>query len=65
MKRRGYSDDMLIEKFESKILKLGNEELSSFIAENVRGANIKSHEKVIIDSKDLRRNYFLLKILKE
>lgn len=57
----GYSDEDIIKEFESKILKLNSVALSLFFAKNVKGVDVKVHEKVIIDSKNLEYNYLFAK----
>lgn len=53
----GISYKQIINMYEEKILNLKNPELSFWFAQNIKGANIKAHGQVIIDSKDLAYNY--------
>ena len=50
-----------IELFEEKILNLNSPELSYIFSKTVNGANIKAHEKVILESKDPQYNYLFAK----
>lgn len=49
IKNGGYSFSL---EDEPEILALNNPELSYYFALNVKGANIKEHEKIVINSND-------------
>ena len=57
MKKLGYPDEKIVEDFETKLLKLHNLKLSQFFPVNIKGADVKAHGQVIIDSEDLEENY--------
>ena len=57
MKELGYPDDKIVKDFETKLLKLHNLKLSQFFPVNIKGAAVKAHGQVIIDSEDLEENY--------
>ena len=41
-----FGDEIVIAKFEQNVLMLKNPELSYYFAKNVKGADVKAHEKV-------------------
>ena len=43
-------DEKIIELFEKKVLNIKNEKVSYYFAKDVKGADIKAHQQVIIDS---------------
>lgn len=57
MKELGYPDEKIVKDFETKLLKLHNLKLSQFFPVNIKGAAVKAHGQVIIDSEDLEENY--------
>jgi hypothetical protein len=61
----GVSDQLIISRFESKILNLKNPELSYWFVRNIKGADIKAHEQVVINSEDSYFNYLFAKDIKK
>lgn len=57
MIKLGYPDEKIVKDFEVKLLKLHNLKLSQFFSVNIKGADVKAHGQVIIDSEDLDYNY--------
>lgn len=54
--RNKYGDKVVIDNFETKILKANNPELSYWFLLEIDGANVKAHSQVAIDSNDLEWN---------
>ena len=54
LKKLGFSETELVERYESKILSLKNGELSYVFIKNIKGADVMAHGQVIIESKDSR-----------
>ena len=61
LKKLGVSETEIIERYESKILSLKNGELSYVFIKNIKGADVKAHGKVVIESKDPKWNYMFSK----
>ena len=61
LKKLGVSETEIIERYESKILSLKNGELSYVFIKNIKGADVKAHGKVVIESKDPKWNYMFAK----
>ena len=64
LKEYGVTEDVIVKRYENKILSLKNVVLSYFFAKNVDGADVIAHGKVIIESKDPAWNYFFASEIK-
>ena len=60
-----YGDSVVIEQLERNVLQVKNPELSYFFATKIKGADVKAHEQVVIDSKNQNIIIGTLMILKE
>ena len=61
----GVSEQLIVSRFESKILDLKKSKLSYWFAQNVKGADVRAHGRVIINSRDSEWNYKFAKNVKE
>lgn len=59
--KKEFGDDFVINMFEDKILDLKDPYISLAFCKHVRGANIKAHGKIIIDSSNAYVNYHFAK----
>ena len=64
IRRGGISYQLIVGRFESKILNLKNPKLSYWFALNINGANVRAHGQAIINSGDPEWNYKFAKDIK-
>ena len=64
IRRGGISYQLIVGRFESKILNLKNSKLSYWFVLNINGANVRAHGRVIINSGDPELNYIFVRDVK-